>query len=56
MNVPTIDFLKVARDDMRDLKGDESTAEYIANLLEQLYMLCPYNRQDINQQWDEIND
>ena len=58
MNVPTIeddvDFLKIAKDDLRDCKGDESTAEYVASLLQQLYMLCPYTRQDINEQWDEI--
>lgn len=50
-----VDFLKIAKDDLRDHKGDEDTIEYVANLLEQLYMLCSYTRQDINQQWDEIN-
>ena len=51
-----IDFFEIAKDDLRDCKGDESTAEYVANLLQQLYMLCPYTRQDINQQWDTMND
>ena len=49
-----IDFLKIAQDEMRDLRGDASTAEYIADLLEALYFACPQSRQDLNQQWDEL--
>lgn len=48
------DFLKIAQDEMRDLRGDASTAEYIADLLEALYFACPQSRQDLNQQWDEL--
>jgi len=48
------DFLKIAQDDMRDLRGDASTAEYIADLLEALYFACPQSRQDLNQQWDNL--
>jgi len=44
-----IDFLKIAQDEMRDLRGDASTAEYIAGLLEALYFACPQSRQDLNQ-------
>ena len=51
-----IDFFEIAKDDLLDCKGDESTAEYVANLLQQLYMLCPHTRQDINQQWDTMNN
>ena len=49
-----IDFLKIAQDEMRDLRGDASTAEYIADLLEALYFACPQARQDLNQQWDAL--
>jgi len=49
-----IDFVKIAQDEMRDLRGDASTAEYIADLLEALYFACPQSRQDLNQQWDEL--
>ncbi len=49
-----IDFLKIAQDEMRDLRGDASTAEYIADLLEALYFACPQTRQDLNQQWDDL--
>ena len=49
-----IDFLKIAQDDMRDLSGDASTAEYIAGLLESVYFACPQSRQDLNQHWDEL--
>lgn len=48
------DFLKIAQDEMRDLRGDASTAEYIADLLEALYFACPQSRQDLNQQWDNL--
>jgi len=48
------DFLKIAQDDLRDLRGDASTAEYIADLLEALYFACPQSRQDLNQQWDAL--
>ena len=51
-----IDFFEIAKNDLQDYKGDEGTAEYVANLLQQLYLLCPYTRQDINQQWDTMND
>jgi len=51
-----IDFFEIAKNDLQDYKGDEGTAEYVANLLQQLYMLCPYTRQDINQQWDDIKN
>jgi len=50
-----IDFFEIAQDDLRDCRGDESTAEYVAGLLQQLYALCPYTRRDIDQQWDELH-
>ena len=52
----TVDFLRIAQDDLRDCRGLDSTAEYVASLLEQLYMLCPYTRNDINLQWDDMKN
>ena len=51
-----IDFFEIAKDDLRDCRGDEDISEYVADLLQQLYVLCPYTRQHINQQWDTMND
>jgi len=50
----SVNFLHLAKDDLRDCKGDESTAEYVAGLLEKLYYVDDDFRQDINMQWDEM--
>jgi len=51
-----IDFVKIAKDDLRDCRGDESIAEYVADLLQQLYTLDGYTRKHIDEQWDELTD
>jgi len=51
-----IDFVKIAKDDLRDCRGDESTAEYVAGLLERLYHVDDEFRQDINMQWDKMGN
>ena len=48
-----IDFVKIAKDDLRDCR---SIAEYVADLLQQLYMLDGYTRKHIDEQWDELTD
>ena len=50
----SVNFLHVAKDDLRDCRGDESTAEYVAGLLEKLYYVDDDFRQDINMQWDKM--
>jgi len=51
-----IDFVKIAKDDLRDCRGDESIAEYVAGLLERLYYVDTDFRQDINMQWDNMEN
>ena len=36
--------------------ADESIAEYVADLLQQLYTLDGYTRKHIDEQWDELTD
>ena len=52
----SVNFLHVAKDDLRDYRGDESTAEYVAGLLERLYYVDADFRQDINMQWDKMEN
>jgi hypothetical protein len=52
----SVNFLHVAKDDLRDCRGDESTAEYVADLLERLYYVDADFRQDINMQWDKMEN
>jgi len=51
-----IDFVKIAKDDLRDCRGDESIAEYVADLLERLYYIDADFRKHIDEQWDELTD
>ena len=52
----SVNFLHVAKDDLRDCRGDESPAEYVAGLLERLYHVDDEFRQDINMQWDKMGN
>jgi len=54
----SIDFKKVAIYDMPvyNFQIEDSVIEYIAELLELIYMSDPEQRQDINMMWDEIKN
>jgi hypothetical protein len=52
----SVDFIKVAKDDLGNYQGDEGIAEYVAGLLEWLYDVDPAFRKDLNVQWDRIKD
>ena len=49
-----VDFKILAQDDLRDIRGDASLVEYVANLLETIYMADPEHRQEFNIWWDEL--
>ena len=49
-----IDFVKIAKDDLRDCRGDESIAEYVADFLERLYYIDADFCQAINMPWDKM--
>jgi len=51
-----IDFKILAQDDLRDIRGDASLVDYVANLLEQLYNSDQELRQEFNMWWDEIKE
>jgi len=42
-------FLALARYDLGYLNGEESLEEYIADLLEQLYKVCPDTKESIDE-------
>jgi hypothetical protein len=44
----------LAQDDLRDIRGDASLVDYVANLLEQIYNSDPELRQEFNSWWDEL--
>ncbi len=52
----SVDFIKVAKDDLGDYQGTEGIAQYVAGLLEWIYDIDPAFRQDLNVQWDRIKD
>ena len=52
----SVDFIKVAKDDLSCYQGDEGIAHYVAGLLEWLYDVDPHFREDLNVQWDRIKD
>ena len=49
-----VDFKILAQDDLRDIRGDASLVEYVANLLETIYMADPEHRHEFNIWWDEL--
>jgi hypothetical protein len=51
-----VDFKTLAQDDLRDIRGDASLVDYVANLLEQLYKSDPELRQEFNMWWDELQE
>jgi len=51
-----VDFKTLARDDLRDIRGDASLVDYVANLLEQVYNSDPELRQEFNMWWDELQE
>ena len=51
-----VNFKILAQDDLRDIRGDASLVDYVANLLEQLYNSDQELRQEFNMWWDEIKE
>ena len=49
-----VDFKLLAQDDLRDIRGDASLVDYVANLLETIYMADPEHRQEFNIWWDQL--
>ena len=49
-----VDFKILAQDDLRDIRGDAALVNYVAMLLEQIYMNDPDSRQDFNLWWDDL--
>ena len=49
-----VNFKILAQDDLRDIRGDASLVDYVANLLEQIYNSDPELRQEFNMWWDEL--
>jgi hypothetical protein len=49
-----VDFKILAQDDLRDIRGDAALVNYVAMLLEQIYMNDPDSRQDFNMWWDDL--
>mgnify|MGYP000683274255 CR=1 FL=1 len=45
-------FLALARYDLGYLNGEESLEEYIADMLEQLYKVCPDTKESIDETVD----
>lgn len=49
-------FLAVARYDLGYLNGEDSIEEYIADMLEQLYKVCPDTKESIDETVDLFRD
>ena len=49
-----IDFKILAQDDLRDIRGDASLVDYVAGLLEVIYISDYEQRQEFNMWWDDL--
>ena len=54
IEMSAVDFKILAQDDLRDIRGDASLVDYVATLLETIYMADPVHRQEFNIWWDEL--